>query len=124
MQNSLLLRNVYTYPETALALSPTGDQGMLLWVQPDGAKKVGQAHKLSFSRWNGAAWSNPTTVTDDLLLGSAPQLKWGNDGNVVAIWQRYFAAKVDPDNLIAESNETDNAAGTTLSTLYLPIATR
>ena len=35
-----------------------------------------------------------------------------------------FAAKVDPDNLIVESNETDNAAGTRLSTLYLPIATR
>ena len=89
MQNSLLLRNVYTYPETALALSPTGDQGMLLWVQPDAAKKVGQAHELSFSRWNGAAWSNPAPVTNDLLLDSAPQLKWGNDGNVVAIWQRF-----------------------------------
>ena len=35
-----------------------------------------------------------------------------------------FSAKVDPDNLINERNEADNATATALPTLYLPLITR
>lgn len=106
-QSSILVRNVYTYPETSLALDPTSRQGALLWVQTDAAKAVGQAHELLFSRWDGAAWSQPVAITDDMLLDFAPSAAWAHDGKLVTIWQRFptpiAATAVLTDSLLQQS---------------------
>ena len=85
---SVLISDVYTYPEPSLAVNPATDHALLLWVHDDVAKPVGQAHEIAFSRWDGAAWSVPGTVTDDNLLDGAPEVAWAGDGNAVAVWGR------------------------------------
>lgn len=86
---SVLVSNVYTYPEPALAVDPVTGDALLLWVHDDVAKPVGQGQELAFSLWNGATWSAPARVTDDTLIDGAPQVAWANDGQAVAIWQRF-----------------------------------
>ncbi len=85
---SVLVSNVYTYTEPALAVNQANNQALLLWVHDDINKPVGQAHEIQFSRWNGTAWSAPVGVTSDNRLDSAPQVRWIGNGNAVAIWQR------------------------------------
>ena len=85
---SVLVSNVYTYPEPALAVNPATDHALLLWVHDDIAKPVGQAQEIESSRWNGSSWSVPAGVTNDNLLDGAPQVAWTGDGQAVAVWQR------------------------------------
>lgn len=85
---SLLVSNVYTYPEPSLAVNPVTNNALLLWVHDDIAKPVGQSQEIEYSRWNGSSWSVPTGVTNDNLLDGAPQVAWMSDGKAVAVWQR------------------------------------
>lgn len=85
---SLLVSNVYTYPEPSLAVQPVTGDALLLWVHDDVAKPVGQAQEIAFSRWDGAAWSVPAGVTDDDKLDGASQVAWAAGGEGVAVWQR------------------------------------
>ncbi|MCX7670673.1 MAG: hypothetical protein N2439_11450, partial [Anaerolineae bacterium] len=85
---SVLVSNVYTYTEPALAIQPTTGDALLLWVHDDANKPVGQAHEIAFSRWDGSAWRVPAAVTDDDKLDSAPQVAWAAGGEGVAVWQR------------------------------------
>jgi hypothetical protein len=85
---SLLVSNVYTYPEPSLAVQPVTGDALLLWVHDDIAKPVGQAQEIAFSRWDGSAWSVPAAVTDDDKLDGAPQVAWAAGGEGVAVWQR------------------------------------
>jgi len=85
---SVLVSNVYTYPEPSLAVQPVAGDALLLWVHDDVAKPVGQAQEIEFSRWDGSAWSTPAGVTNDNLLDGAPQVAWTGDGKGLAVWQR------------------------------------
>lgn len=85
---SPLATNVYTYTEPTLALNPTNDNGMLLWVHDDINKPLGQSHELKFSRWDGTSWSTPANVTSDNVIDEAPQVTWDAAGNAVAVWSR------------------------------------
>jgi len=85
---SLLVSNVYTYPEPSLAVNPSNDNALLLWVHDVVTKPVGQSHEIAFSRWNGSSWSVPASVTNDNLLDGAPRVAWAGNGNGVAVWQR------------------------------------
>jgi PKD repeat protein len=85
---SVLVSNVYTYTEPSLAVDPSTDDALLLWVHDDVAKPVGQSHEIYFSRWNGSSWSTPAGVTDDNFLDGAPKVAWADDGNGVAVWER------------------------------------
>jgi len=85
---SLLVSNVYTYPEPSLAVQPITGDALLLWVHDDIAKPVGQAQEIAFSRWDGSAWRVPAGVTDDDKLDGAPQVAWAAGGEGVAVWQR------------------------------------
>ena len=101
-QTSILVRNVYTYPETTLALNPVNGQAAMLWVQTDASKAVGQAHELLASHWNGTAWSQPSAVTNDPLLDFDPSAAWAEDGNLVAVWQR-FPTAIDETATLTDS---------------------
>ena len=85
---STLASNVYPYPDTSLAVHPVDDQALLLWVDIDDTKPLGQAQELFFSRWDGTAWQPPAAVTDDNLLDGATQVAWAGDGQAVALWHR------------------------------------
>ena len=85
---SLLVTNVYTYPEPSLAVHPADDNALLLWVHDVVTKPVGQAHEINYSLWNGSSWSTPAGVADDNLLDGAPQVAWSGDGAAVAVWER------------------------------------
>ncbi len=85
---SVLVSNVYTYPEPSLVVQPVTGDALLLWVHDDVAKPVGQAQEIEFSRWDGSAWSVPAGVTDDDRLDGAPQVTWAAGGEGVAVWQR------------------------------------
>ena len=87
-----LVTSVYTYTEPTLALNPTTDNAMLLWVHDDIRKPVGQSHELNFSRWNGTAWSAPSAVTNDTVVDGNPQVAWDAAGNAVAVWSRMSEA--------------------------------
>lgn len=85
---STLVSNIYPYPETALAVNPANDEAMIVWVDVDDAKPLGQAQELYFSRWDGLQWQPPTLLTDDQLLDGDAQIAWAADGQAVAVWQR------------------------------------
>jgi len=85
---STLVANIYPYPDTSLAVNPADDQAIVVWVDVDDAKPLGQAQELFFSRWDGTAWQQPASVTDDNLLDGAPQVAWASDGQAVALWHR------------------------------------
>ena len=85
---STLVSNVYPYPDTTMAVNPADDEAILVWVDVDDTKPLGQAQELYFSRWDGAAWQTPAAVTDDNLLDGAPQVAWAADGQAVALWHR------------------------------------
>ena len=85
---SVLVSNVYTYPEPSLAVNPTTDEALLTWVHDDASKPVGQSHEIQFSRWDGSSWSTPASVTDDYLLDGAPEVAWTGGGDGVAVWER------------------------------------
>jgi len=88
---SVLVSNVYTYPEPSLAVQPVAGDALLLWVHDDIAKPVGQAQEIAFSRWDGSAWSVPAGVTNDDKLDGAPQVAWAAGGAGVAVWPRLNA---------------------------------
>jgi hypothetical protein len=85
---SVLVSNVYTYTGPSLAVNPTTDEALLLWVHDDYAKPIGQSHEITYSRWNGTAWSPPGRVTDDTYLDGAPQVVWDANGQGLAVWER------------------------------------
>jgi len=85
---SVLVGDVYTYPEPSLAVNPATDESLLLWTHDDPAKPVGQAHEIYFSHWDGASWSPPAGVTNDHVLDADPQVAWAADGEAVALWSR------------------------------------
>ncbi len=93
---SLVATRVYTYAETTLAASPSDETALMVWVEVDPTRPLGQAHELSFSRWNGSAWAAPAGLTNDDRLDGAPQLAWAGNGRAVAVWQRMGAA-LSPD---------------------------
>lgn len=85
---SLLVSNVYTYPEPSLAVNLDTNDALFLWVHDDVAKPVGQAQEIEFSRWNGSTWSVPAGVTDDNMLDGAPHVAWAAGEEAVAVWER------------------------------------
>lgn len=85
---STLVSHIYPYPETALAVHPATDEALVVWVDVDDAKPLGQAQELIFSRWDGLQWQPPTPLTDDQLLDGGAQIAWAADGQAVAIWHR------------------------------------
>ena len=84
---SVLVSNVYTYTEPSLAMHPSTDHALLLWVHDDIARPVGQAQEINFSRWDGSAWSAPAGLTNDDLLDGAPRSP-GSNRKGLAVWHR------------------------------------
>jgi PKD repeat protein len=85
---SVLVSNVYTYPELSLAVNPIAGDALITWVHDDISKPVGQSHEIYFSHWDGSSWSAPAGVTDDDRLDGAPWVAWTADSNAVAVWER------------------------------------
>lgn len=88
---SVLVSNVYTYTEPALAVGPGVSDTLLLWVHDDVNQPVGQSLEIYHSRWDGSQWSTPAGITNDNRLDSAPQVAWTTGGDAVAVWQRLDA---------------------------------
>ena len=86
--SSVLVSNIYPYPEPSLAINPASNDGLLLWVHDVLTKPVGQSQEIAFSRWNGSTWSTPSQVTNDNQLDGDPQVAWANAGSAVAVWER------------------------------------
>jgi len=84
---SVLVSNVYTYTEPALAVS-ADDEALLLWVHDDVDKQADQSQELYFSRWDGDNWSTPSGLTDDTLMDGMPQVAWMDTDQAVAVWSR------------------------------------
>ncbi len=86
--SEVLVSNVYTYTEPTLALNPSDDHALLVWVHDDVGKPLGQNFDLACSSWDGSTWSPPDRLTDDTYLDGAPQVAWDGSGQGVAIWER------------------------------------
>ncbi len=82
-----IVTNVFPYAEPDLALRDD-NQALLLWNYDDLGRPIGQGYDLQYSRWNGAAWSAPAKVVDDIYPDFSSQVAWANDGRAVAVWQR------------------------------------
>jgi len=124
---SVLVSNVYTYTEPALAVNPATDEAIVTWVYPDPVKPDGQAHEIQFSHWNGATWSTPDFVTDDALLDGAPRVEWTADGQAIAIWERLndtLPLNVTWDVTTAKKIEIATAVYSPTSNTWSPITLR
>ena len=82
-----LVSNVFPYAEPDLALR-SDDQALLLWNYDDLNRPMGQGYDLTYSRWDGSAWSTPANVTDDTYPDASPQVVWLADGNALTVWER------------------------------------
>ena len=86
--DDVLVSNVYTYTEPALALNPANDHVLLAWVHDDPSKQIGQSTEIAYSYWDGTTWRAPGRITDDTYPDVAPTLAWDGAGHGLALWQR------------------------------------
>ena len=86
--DDVLVSNVYTYTEPALALDPANDHVLLAWVYDDPNKQIGQSTEIAYSYWDGVTWRTPGRITDDTYPDAAPTLAWDDAGHGLALWQR------------------------------------
>ena len=86
--DGVLVSNVYTYTEPALALNPANDHVLLAWVHDDLSKQIGQSTEIAYSYWDGTAWRAPGRITDDTYPDGSPTLAWDGTGRGLALWQR------------------------------------
>jgi hypothetical protein len=83
-----LVSNVYTFTSASVAWDPLADRGLLVWDHDDLAKPDGGSAELRFSRWDGAGWSAPAAITENLLQDVAPQVVWASGDQAVAVWHQ------------------------------------
>ena len=85
-QEAVLLTNVFTYTQPALAPLP-GGQGVLLWTHDVLTRPLGQNTDIAYALWDGASWSAAGQVSDDSYLDNAPQVAQVG-ARAVAVWER------------------------------------
>ncbi|MBI1297784.1 hypothetical protein GC175_22845 [bacterium] len=122
---STLIANVYPYPDTSLAVNPADDDAIVLWVDVDDTKPLGQAQELYFSRWDGVTWQTPAAVTDDNLLDGAPQVAWAADGQAVALWHRAHSIlplDATPSTTVTQQIEIATAVYSPTSASWGPVS--
>jgi Concanavalin A-like lectin/glucanases superfamily/CARDB/Bacterial TSP3 repeat len=81
----LLQTNIFPYSEPALGVS--GTNRLLLFVTDNPGRSDENRTELLWSRWNGSAWINPTSVWNDATADFAPAVKVFPDGRALAVWQ-------------------------------------
>lgn len=81
-----ILTNTYPYADPAATYLGNG-RVLALWVHDDPGKPQHQALELYSSLWDGAAWSAPISLTNDLIMDWQPAMAATPDG-AFAAWTR------------------------------------
>jgi hypothetical protein len=82
-----IILNTFAYPETTMTLNDQGE-AVVLWVNDDISRPIGQGYDLLFSRWDGLTWTEPASVTNDTYPDGKPTVASLPNGNVLAVWER------------------------------------
>ena len=98
-------------PASSGAIAPflrdDGDGVLATWLEP----ASGGAHRLRVARWQGAAWSAPTTITESAAIvanwADVPTIGRAGDGALVASWAEARASSGAYDALVARSIDGD-----------------
>ncbi|MBN1178022.1 MAG: hypothetical protein JXD18_02345, partial [Anaerolineae bacterium] len=104
-----LIANVYPLTEPSLAVRADGVR-TLAYVTDDPAKPIGQGEELLVMQWDGAAWSAPLTLTNDLRLDFAPQAAYDGAGNAVVVWERTYTDVITSGLNLTFTQQLDIAA--------------
>ena len=86
---SPFVSDVYGHTRVSLAVNQADNHALQVWTHDDPAKPLGGSHEIVYSLWNGAIWTSPKPITDDLLLDEAAQVAWTSDGKALALWHRF-----------------------------------
>ncbi len=100
---STMEANIFPYSDPAFAVNGTNQ--MLLWIWDNPVRSDENRTELVWSQWNGASWSNPTSVWDDATADFHPAVQVFTNGSALAVWENEQGA------LASGASLTDVAAG-------------
>ena len=85
---SVLVSNVFTYSQPALASDPSSGRVIMVWSHDRSDGPRGGSRELMYSVWDGARWSAARLITFDGLSDDSPSVVWGAHGKAVLVWVR------------------------------------
>lgn len=80
-------------PSSSCAAAAQGNKRMVLFVQDSGAQDTVQFTDIAFMYFDGVQWSPAEPISTDSRAEFAPQLAFTDDGDVIAVWERFASAE-------------------------------
>jgi hypothetical protein len=79
-----LQTNIFPYSDSALAVS--GTNRILLLITDNTNRAPENRTEVVWSKWNGSAWVNPTSVWNDATADFSPTVQLFPNGSALAVW--------------------------------------